>query len=62
MKNFNYKDMLDQYNLEQPTKFELSDFCENEAFGYFLGRRNDSIQNRKILAQKIKEYILTNKV
>jgi len=62
MKNFNYKDMLHRHNLEQLTKFELSDFCKNEAFGYLFDKKNDSIQNRKILAQKIKEYIRKNKV
>ena len=54
--------MIHRYNLAKPTKFELSDFCKNEAFGYFFDTKNDSIENRKILAQKIIEYIRTTKV
>ena len=60
--NFNYKDMMQLYQKIKPSQSELSEFCNNEAFGYFFGRENDSNQNRKILAQKILAYIRATQV
>lgn len=36
---------------------DLSEFCQNEAFGYFLVHGNNTKKNRQMYAKAIEEYI-----
>ncbi|UOB19261.1 hypothetical protein [Abyssalbus ytuae] len=36
----------------------LEEFCQNEAFGYFMSHGNNTQKNRDLYAKTIKEYIL----
>ena len=54
--NIDFEKFFEQYiNLSQHE--DLDDYCNNVAFGYFLGKENDTRYNRYIYAKLLNAYI-----
>ena len=59
--NIDFENVLETYTQISISKpyMDLDEFCENEAFGYFISRNDDTKENRELFAKILKLYIVT---